>query len=67
MIKQSTSLTCKIVTGTRTPWLFQIAVIPRLRAITPILIEFGLHFVDSEESVEDVLAAFALAVTLVRK
>jgi hypothetical protein len=32
------------VTGIRTPWSFQRAVIPRLRAITPVRMEFGVHF-----------------------
>ena len=32
------------MTGIRTPWSFQRAVIPRLRAISPVLMEFGVHF-----------------------
>lgn len=32
------------MTGIRTPWSFQRAVIPRLRAITPVRMEFGVHF-----------------------
>lgn len=39
--------TCKTVTGIRTPWSFHIAVIPRLRAIRPVRIEFGVHFLGS--------------------
>jgi hypothetical protein len=35
------------VTGIRTPWSFQMAVIPRLRAISPVRIEFGVHFDDA--------------------
>lgn len=37
-------LTCRIVTGTLTPWSFQMAVIPRLRAISPVRIELAVHF-----------------------
>jgi hypothetical protein len=36
-------LTWRTVTGYRAPWLSHIAVIPRLRAIIPVLIEFGVH------------------------
>ena len=32
------------MTGIRTPWSFQRAVIPRLRVITPVRMEFGVHF-----------------------
>ena len=32
------------MTGIRTPWSFQMAVIPRLHAITPVRMEFGVHF-----------------------
>ena len=32
------------MTGIRTPWSFQMAVIPRLRAISPVRMEFGVHF-----------------------
>lgn len=41
---QNTFLTWRTVTGIRTPWSFQRAVIPRLRAITPVRMEFGVHF-----------------------
>lgn len=62
--------TCKTVTGIRTPWSFQSAVIPRLRAIRPVRIEFGLHFEEFASSelfaVEELLAAFVLAVEMVR-
>lgn len=34
------------MTGIRTPWSFQMAVIPRLRAISPVRMEFGVHFGD---------------------
>jgi len=35
------------VTGIRTPWSFQIAVIPRFRAISPVRMEFAVHFDDA--------------------
>lgn len=38
-------LTCKIVTGIRFPLSSHSAVIPRFLAITPVLVEYGLHAV----------------------
>ena len=35
------------MTGIRTPWSFQMAVIPRLRAISPVRMEFGVHLDDA--------------------
>lgn len=41
--------TCSTVTGSLAPWSFQSTVIPRLRAMTPVRIELGVHF-DTGES-----------------
>jgi predicted NBD/HSP70 family sugar kinase len=41
--------TWRIVTGNRAPWSSHIAVIPRLRAMTPVRIEFGAHFAAAAE------------------
>jgi hypothetical protein len=38
--------TCSTVTGIRVPWSFQMEVIPRLRAMTPVRIEFAVHLVE---------------------
>ena len=38
------------MTGILTPWSFHTAVIPRLRAINPVRIEFGVHFCGPEGS-----------------
>ena len=40
------------MTGIRTPWSFQRAVIPRLRAISPVRMEFGVHFDDAASGCE---------------
>lgn len=48
-----------MVTGTRAPWSSHIAVIPRFRAIRPVLMEVGVHFVVSEDvALEGAAAAF---------
>jgi len=47
------------VTGNRAPWSSHIAVIPRLRAITPVLIDCGDHFVKMSEV--DAPATFSVA------
>ena len=52
------------MTGIRTPWSFQRAVIPRLRAITPVRMEFGVHFDDAAsgcESAEEVATGGAFS------
>lgn len=37
----------------RAPWSVHSAVIPRFRAITPVRIEFGVHFLGAGGEVED--------------
>lgn len=65
--------TCKTVTGIRTPWSFHSAVMPLLRAMTPVRIECGDHFGASVSgpaaaaaSLSSAAAAGALAATVVR-
>lgn len=60
-------LTCSTVTGTRAPWSSHIAVIPRLRAISPVRIEFGVHLVDVAEGLGFRVRASAMRVALNRR
>lgn len=57
-------LTCNTVTGTRAPWSSHIAVIPRLRAMRPVRIEFGVHLADVAEILGFTVRAHAIRVVL---
>jgi len=36
--------TWRMVTGNLTPWSFHMEVMPRLRAMRPVLVDCGAHF-----------------------
>lgn len=57
-------MTWSTVTGSRAPWSFHTAVIPRLRAIRPVRIESGVHFATrGVASADEVLATGAALCT----
>lgn len=47
MTEQCVRRTWRIVTGNLTPWSFHIEVIPLFRAIRPVLVDLGVHFLGS--------------------
>lgn len=55
------SRTCRTVTGSRAPLSSHITVIPRLRAMRPVRIEFGVHFAPepSDDMHGEAVALFA--------
>jgi hypothetical protein len=54
-------LTWRTVTGYRTPKSSHITVIPRLRAMSPVRIEFGVHREGASVACEDVASAIGAA------